>query len=116
MRMFEPGDRVRRLSGGEIGMVATYHKYLGYHVMFSSGLKYLGESAIELLPPEPEEALLSGDFSPAELYGLRIQALYLQHAYRYDTLAGLSNARIEPAFHQIMVALQVLSKSRPEWF
>ena len=113
MRLFEPGDRVRRLSGGEIGVVVTYHKYLGYHVMFSSGLEYLGESAIELLPPGPEEALLSGEFGSAELYGLRIQALYLQHAYRYDTLAGLSNARIEPTFHQIMVALQVLSKSRP---
>ena len=113
MRLFEPGDRVRRLSGGETGVVVRYDSYLGYQVMFPSGLEHVGESAIEVLPPEPEEALLTGRFSSVELYGLRIQALYLQHAYRYDTLAGLSNARIEPAFHQIMVALQVLAKSRP---
>ncbi len=113
MKALQPGDRVRRPTGGETGVVIAHHQYLGYQVMFSSGAEYLGESAIELLPPEPEQALLTGEFSSAELYGLRVQALYLQHAYRYDTLAGLSNARIEPAFHQVMVALQVLSKSRP---
>ena len=113
MRMFEPGDRVRRLSNGETGVVVSFHKHLGYQVAFPSCLEHVGKSAIEALPPEPEQALLTGEFSSAELYGLRIQALYLQHAYRYDTLAGLSNARIEPTFHQIMVALQVLAKSRP---
>ena len=113
MRFLEPGDRVRRIAGAELGLVVAVHQYLGYRVMFPSGTEYVPESAIELLPPEPEQALLTGRFSTAELYGLRIQALYLQHAYRYDTLAGLSNARIEPAFHQIMVALQVLAKSRP---
>ncbi|MYB46070.1 MAG: hypothetical protein F4X74_14205 [Acidimicrobiia bacterium] len=80
---------------------------------FPTGPEYLDVSAIETLPPDPEAALLNGDLGHTELYGLRIQALYLQHAYRHDDLAGLSNARIEPAFHQVMVALQVLSKSRP---
>ncbi|MCY4371408.1 MAG: SNF2-related protein [bacterium] len=113
MRLFELGDRVLRLSDGEIGVVVSFDKYLGYQVAFRSGLEHVGGSAIELLPLEPEQALLTGEFSSVELYGLRVQALYLQHAYRYDTLAGLSNARIEPTFHQIMVALQVLAKSRP---
>ncbi len=110
---FQTGDRVRRVADGEHGVVAGYSRHLGCQVVFSTGSEYVDVSAIELLPPDPEEAFLNGDLGHAELYGLRIQALYLQHAYRYDALAGLSNARIEPAFHQVMVALSVLSKSRP---
>ena len=110
---FQTGDRVRRVADGETGVVTAYSRHLGYQVAFSTGSEYLDVSAIELLPPEPEVALRNGHLGHAELYGLRIQALYLQHAYRYDALAGLSNARIEPAFHQVMVALRVLSKSRP---
>lgn len=110
---FQRGDRVRRVADGETGVVTAYSRHLGYQVAFSAGSEYLDVSAVELLPPEPEEALRNGHLGHAELYGLRIQALYLQHAYRHDALAGLSNARIEPAFHQVMVALRVLSKSRP---
>lgn len=110
---FQTGDRVRRTADGVTGVVAGYSRHLGYQVIFSTGAEYLDVSAIEALPPDPENALLNGDLSQAQLYGLRIQALYLKHAYRYDDLAGLSNARIEPAFHQVMVALRVLSKSRP---
>ncbi len=110
---FQTGDRVRRMADGATGVVAAYSRHLGYQVAFSTGSEYLDVSAIELLPPEPEEALRDSDLGHTKLYGLRIQALYLRHAYRYDALAGLSNARIEPAFHQVMVALRVLSKSRP---
>lgn len=110
---FQTGDRVRRLADGECGVVIGYSRHLGCQVAFATGPEYLDVSAIETLPPDPEAALLNGDLGHAELYGLRIQALYLQHAYRHDDLAGLSNARIEPAFHQVMVALHVLSKSRP---
>ena len=110
---FETGDRVRRLVDGEGGVVIGYSSHLGYQVVFPSGSEYLDVSAIEILPPDPEAALLKGELGHPELYGLRVQALYLRHAYRYDALAGLSNARIEPALHQVMVALSVLSKSRP---
>ncbi len=110
---FQTGDRVRRLADGEKGVVTGYSRHLGCQVTFPTGSEYLDVSAIELLPPNPETALRNGDLGHAELYGLRIQALYLRHAYRYDALAGLSNARIEPALHQVMVALSVLSKSRP---
>ena len=57
--------------------------------------------------------LLQGQIGRAKPYGLRLQALYLKHAYRFDPCAGLSNARIEPALHQIYVAHRVVSKLRP---
>ena len=113
MERFAIGDKVTRLAGREEGVVVGVDDRLGYEVLLPSGAVYLDKSEIERTPYKPEEALRRANLSNAELYGLRIQALYLQHAYRYDELAGLSNARIEPAFHQVMVALQVLSKTRP---
>lgn len=113
MERFTIGDRVTRLAGGEDGVVIGIDDRLGYEVALPSGAVYLIGSELERTPHRPEEALRRANLSNAELYGLRMQALYLQHAYRYDELAGLSNARIEPAFHQVMVALQVLSKTRP---
>ncbi len=113
MSRFKPGDRVRRIAGGDDGIIIGSQPGLGYPVFFSSGSQFLSESAVRLLPPEPDDALRQGKLSTAELYGLRMQALYLQHAYRYDTLAGLSNARIEPTLHQVMTALRVLSKNQP---
>ena len=113
MERFTIGDKVTRLAGREDGVVVGIDDKLGYEVSLPSGAVYLEASELELTPYRPEEALRRAKLSHPELYGLRMQALYLQHAYRYDELAGLSNARIEPAFHQVMVALQVLSKTRP---
>ncbi|MXW68901.1 MAG: DEAD/DEAH box helicase, partial [Acidimicrobiia bacterium] len=113
MERFAIGDKVTRLAGREEGVVVGVDDRLWDEVLLPSGAVYLDKSEIERTPYRPEEALRRANLSNAELYGLRIQALYLQHAYRYDELAGLSNARIEPAFHQVMVALQVLSKTRP---
>lgn len=45
-------------------------------------------------------------------FGLRLQALFLQHAYRYDPRSGLSNARIEPKPHQIFIAHVVTNELR----
>lgn len=61
----------------------------------------------------PLELLESGRLSNDQDYGLRLQAAYLQHAYKYDPLSGLSNARIEPKLHQVFVAHRVTHKLYP---
>lgn len=68
---------------------------------------------LEPAPDRPTVGLLDGQFGEAIHYGLRLQALYLEHAYRYDPLSGLSNARIEPKLHQIYVAHRVTGKLQP---
>ena len=69
----------------------------------------------ELVPvfDSPVDRFLAGHLATSTAYGLRLQALYLRHAYKYDEGAGLSNARIEPALHQIYVAHRVVNKLRP---
>ena len=57
--------------------------------------------------------LSDGRFSTDQDYVLRLQAAYLQHAYKYDPLSGLSNARIEPKLHQVFVAHRVTHKLIP---
>src|SRR5918995_147582 len=61
----------------------------------------------------PAGELLRGLLGDATAYGLRVQALFLQHAYRYDPRSGLSNARIEPNLHQIFIAHVVTNKLQP---
>jgi superfamily II DNA or RNA helicase len=56
---------------------------------------------------------LGKQLAVSEEYALCLQALYLLHAYRYDPLSGLSNARIDPMLHQIYVAHRVVSKLSP---
>lgn len=82
-------------------------------VAFPSGTVWIDPADLESLPGGPEELLTSGVFGEAEPYGLRLQAFYLRHAYRYDTLTGLSSARIEPELHQVFVAHQVTQKLHP---
>ena len=112
-KTFHVGDRVMRVAGGETGVVVGAGSPLGYEVSFATGTLYLDGTALQPVSENPQQALLRNDLGRAEVYGLAIQALYLQHAYRYDDMAGLSSARIEPAFHQVMTALRVLSKTRP---
>ena len=69
------------------------------------------EDNIELIEDRgPLELLSDGRFSTDQDYALRLQAAYLQHAYKYDPLSGLSNARIEPKLHQVFVAHRVTHK------
>ena len=68
---------------------------------------------LEIVLGSPEEQLAKGLIEDGIAYGLRLQALFLQDAYRYDPLSGLSNARIEPKLHQVFVAHRVTNKLRP---
>ncbi|WP_106176418.1 helicase-related protein [Prauserella shujinwangii] len=48
-----------------------------------------------------------------ERFRLRLHALFLKHAYKYDPISALSSARIEPELHQVFVAHRVTSKLAP---
>lgn len=61
----------------------------------------------------PIGELIAGRLGDAQAYALRLQALFLRHAYRFDPRSGLSNARIEPNLHQIYVAHAVANKLQP---
>jgi SNF2 family DNA or RNA helicase len=82
-------------------------------VAFPSATVWIHPEELEKLPEGPAERLAAGQLGRAEPYGLRLQALYLKHAYRYDPMTGLSSARIEPQLHQVFVAHRVTQKLQP---
>ena len=107
------GDLVRWTATGDTGTVRSLEDGLA-EVAFSTGNSLVVTiDQLESLPQDPLQDLLQGNIGRAEPYGLRLQALYLKHAYRFDPCAGLSNARIEPELHQVYVAHRVVSKLRP---
>ena len=61
----------------------------------------------------PADDLAHGDLAERVPFALRLQALYLRHAYRYDIRSGLSNARVEPQLHQVFIAHRVTNKLQP---
>jgi SNF2-related domain len=107
------GERVRRIPTGENGVVLDVGDATLVQVAFPSGTVWIHPDELERLPEGPAERLAAGELGRAEPYGLRLQALYLKHAYRYDPLTGLSSARIEPQLHQVYVAHQVTQKLQP---
>ena len=107
------GERVRRAATGEDGVVLSAGGGALVQVAFASGTVWIHPEELEKLPEGPTERLAVGDLGHAEPYGLRLQSLYLKHAYRYDQLTGLSSARIEPQLHQVFVAHRVAQKLQP---
>ena len=109
---FAAGTRVRRASGSEEGVVLGAHgDYVD--VAFSSGSATVHMDDVLPADASAAEMLSSGEVGDAEVYCLRLQQMFLDHAYRYDPRSGLSNARIEPAPHQIFVAHRVVQKVAP---
>jgi ERCC4-related helicase len=107
------GERVRRAATGEDGVVLSAGDGALVQVALPSGTVWIHPEELEKLPEGPAEQLAAGDLGHAEPYGLRLQSLYLKHAYRYDPLTGLSSARIEPQPHQVYVAHRVTQKLQP---
>jgi SNF2 family DNA or RNA helicase len=107
------GERVRRITTGDDGVVLDVGDGTLVQVAFASGTVWIHPDELERLPEGPAERLAAGELGRAEPYGLRLQALYLKHAYRYDPLTGLSSARIEPQLHQVFVAHRVTQKLQP---
>ena len=110
---FIAGERVRRVSTGEDGVVLIGGADALVQVAFPSGTVWTHSDELEKLPEGPIERLAAGEVGQVEPYGLRLQSLYLKHAYRYDPLSGLSSARIEPQLHQVFVAHRVTQKLQP---
>ena len=107
------GERVRRAATGEDGVVLSAGDGVLVQVAFPSGTVWIHPEELEKLPEGPAERLAAGELGHLEPYGLRLQSLYLRHAYRYDPLTGLSSARIEPQLHQVFVAHRVTQKLQP---
>src|SRR5687767_6936563 len=96
------GDRVRTMNG-RVGVV-TSAAGSWVEVVFPEGPERVHRDDLVALGEGPAGELMRGLLGDATAYGLRLQALFLQHAYRYDPRSGLSNARIEPNLHQIFIA------------
>ena len=109
---FEPGDLVVRSSTGESGYVVRVHGGSAV-VSFIGGKRTVFVSDLAPAPADPIEKLLDGVLDRFEAFGLGLAGRYIQHAYRFDPLSGLTNARIEPQHHQVYVAHRVLNKPRP---
>src|SRR5260221_1671970 len=107
------GERVRRGATGEDGVVLSAGDGTLLQVAFPSGTVWIHPDEVEKLPEGPAEQLAAGQLGHMEPYALRLQSLYLKHAYRYDPLTGLSSARIEPQLHQVFVAHRVTQKLQP---
>lgn len=107
------GDQVRSVATGETGVALKLPSDGFVEVSFPSGVFTLHVDEVEPVADVPVEQLRGGQLGHSRPYGLRLRALYLKHAYRYDPLSGLSNARIEPQLHQIYVAHRVVSKLQP---
>jgi SNF2 family DNA or RNA helicase len=82
-------------------------------VAFPSGTVLVHADELADVPEGPAQLLATGQVGRAEPYALRLQALFLKHAYRYDPLTCLSSARIEPQLHQVYVAHRVAQKLQP---
>ena len=106
------GDRVRRTTTGEDGVVLRSEGSF-LQVAFAGGTVLVHADELSNAPAEPTGQLALGQIGHAEPYSLRLQALYLKHAYRYDPLTCLTNARIEPQLHQVYVAHRVTQKLQP---
>ena len=84
-----------------------------YEVAFHDDVAQVHADELQPAVPDPTSVLAAGTLGDPESYALRLQALYLTHAYRYDRLSGLSNARIEPHLHQVYIAHRVMEKLTP---
>ncbi len=105
------GERIRT-SDGRLGVVSSVSGSW-IEVVFPDGIGRVHLDDVKPVSQGPVETLLQGTLGDAIPYGLRLQALYLQHAYRFDPRSGLSNARIEPNLHQVFIADLVTNKLQP---
>ena len=111
-------DLVRLKATGETAVLLKIEGEVAT-ILLPTGVKMVHIDDIE--PAEAEKSPLDklmdmpadGQVSSNQDYGLRLQAAYLQHAYKHDPLSGLSNARVEPKLHQVFVAHRVTHKLYP---
>lgn len=108
----QPFDQVETKDGrrGVVRSVEGRH----VRVIVQSGDEELFDQAdlapVSVGPADEIRNHVLGDHQPQ---GLRLRALLLRHAYRYDLRSGLSSARIEPKLHQVFIASRVTGKLQP---
>ena len=109
--MFDPGQRITW--DGQVGVLLGEDAGYAQVSLPESGVITVPVDELAIYGDEPGALLAAGDLGPSTLYRLRLQAEFLRHAYRFDPLAGLSNARVEPKHHQVYVAHRVTRKPAP---
>ncbi len=111
---WEAGIVVRIKGTGETAAVLRMLGNEQAEVLVGSTRRVVHVDDVEAIREDPLRSLVNGEkLGRAKPFGLRLQATYLLHAYRYDPRSGLSNARIEPQLHQLSVAHRVAEKLRP---
>lgn len=110
---YQVGDQVIRISTGEPGTVVNVGGEMCDTVFLRTGRTRIHYQDLTLDRSDPISQLLSGELTKGKEYGLRLQAKYLEYAYRFDPLAGLSNARVELMPHQVFLAHRIGKKHRP---
>ena len=108
------GSSVQRPATGDRGTVLAVSPGGFARVQFTDGVLTVHES--ELVADDADQRNVWSELNQggrAYQFSLRLQARYLKHAFRYDPVAGLSNARIELQPHQVGVAYRVLKKVQP---
>lgn len=110
---YAPGVTVREVASEREGVILALEGADLAFVAFSDGRELMHTADIEIVITDPTASLVAGTVGEVEPFLLRLRAWLLRHAYRYDLRSGLSNARIEPAAHQVFVAHRVAHKFRP---
>lgn len=110
-RMVQAGQRVTW--GSQVGLVLSVDGPYADVVFAVGGTRTIPVDEIEELVDDPGGRLAVGQLGPSTAYRLALRAAFLRHAYRFDPLAGLSNARVEPKHHQVYVAHRVTRKPAP---
>lgn len=95
---------------GSQGVVVSVERGYARVVVAGVGEVTIPVGDLDVRADEPHDLLRAGELGEPERYLLRLQAEYLHHAHRFDPLAGLSNARVEPKHHQVFVAHRVTRK------
>ncbi len=109
---FEPGAPVRKLAGGDTGVIAS-GKMVGekiYYTISLPGNRMETVSETTLRPAtltDPVQRLKAKKVSNPRKFCLRSTAARYSFISRYDELASLDHTRIEPKPHQISVAHRV---------
>jgi hypothetical protein len=91
----DAGAAVVVVATGERGVVLRTTSGEMVDVALPGSVRLIHADDLRLSEPKPGQLLLQGRFGDPSSYSLRLQSLYPQHAYRFDPLTGLSNARIE---------------------
>jgi SNF2 family DNA or RNA helicase len=103
------GARVRRKEGEKTTGVVIRQSQNLVTVSFPEGTVSLHFDDLEFL----NEETTSTHWDDSKKALLRAQAIFLEHARRYDPLSGLSSSRIEPQPHQVYTAHRVSKKLKP---